>query len=64
MRLIEDSDSRGLRTDLVRGLRNILAVLIAAADISGMIGAPGWRINQLKRDREGTWSISVSAIGG
>ena len=60
MRLIEDDDSRELRTDLVRRLRNILAVLIAATDMSGVIGPPGWRVHQLKGDREGTWSISVS----
>jgi hypothetical protein len=30
LRLIEDDDSRELRNDLVRRLRNILAVLIAA----------------------------------
>ena len=49
-----------LRSDLVRRLRNILAVLIAAADMSGVIGPPGWRVHQLKGDRAGTWSISVS----
>jgi hypothetical protein len=31
LRLIEDDDSRELRNDLVRRLRNILTVLIAAA---------------------------------
>jgi len=30
LRLIEDDDSRELRSDLVRRLRNILAALIAA----------------------------------
>ena len=58
--LIEDDDSRELRNDLVRRLRNILAMLIAAADMTCVIGPPGWRIHQLKGDREGTWSISVS----
>jgi len=60
LRLIEDDDSRELRTDLVRRLRNILAVLIAAIDIIGVAGPPGWRIHQLKGDRAGTWSISIS----
>jgi proteic killer suppression protein len=42
-------------------LRNILAVLIAAAaDIGGVIGPPGWRVHQLQGGRAGTWSISVS----
>jgi toxin HigB-1 len=64
LRLIEDDDSRELRNDLVRRLRNILAVLIAAVDMDGVTGPPGWRVHQLKGDRAGTWSISVRAIGG
>ena len=59
-RLIEDNDSRELRPDLVKRLRAILTVLIAATDISGITGPPGWRIHQLKGERAGTWSISVS----
>ena len=60
LRLIEDDDSRELRNDLVRRLRNILAALTAAADINGVIGPPGWRVHRLTGDRAGTWSISVS----
>jgi proteic killer suppression protein len=44
----------------VRWLRNILTVLIAAADMSGVIGPSGWRVHQPKGNRVGTWSISVS----
>src|SRR5208282_190776 len=57
LRLIEDDDRRELRNDLVRRLRNILAVLIAAADMSGVSGPPGWRVHRLRADRAGTWSI-------
>jgi len=60
LRLIEDDDSREIRPDLVRRLRNILAVLITAADMNGVIGPPGWRIHELKGDRAGIWTISVS----
>ena len=60
LRLIEDDDSRELRNDLVRRLRNILAVLIAATDMGGVTGPPGWRVHQLRGDRAGMWSISVS----
>ena len=60
MRFIEDNDSRELRPDLVRRLRNILAVLISAADMQGVTGPPGWRVHQLRGDRAGTWSISIS----
>ena len=65
LRRIEDDDNREFCTDLVRRLRNILAVWIAAADMSGcVLGPPGWRVHQPNGDRAGTWSISVSAIGG
>jgi toxin HigB-1 len=60
LRLIEDDDSRGLRPDLVRRVRNILAVLISARDMDGVAGPPGWRIHRLTGDRAGAWSISVS----
>ena len=58
-RLIEDGDDRGIRRDLVHRVRNKLTVLIAAEDIDGAQGPPGWRIHQLSGDRAGTWSISV-----
>ena len=60
LRLIEEDDSRELRSDLVRWPRNILAVLMAAPNMSGFVGPPGRRVHQLKGDRAGTWSISVS----
>lgn len=59
-RLIEADDARELRADLARRIRNILAVLISAQDMSGVQGPPGWRIHQLQGDHAGTWSISVS----
>jgi toxin HigB-1 len=59
-RLIEDNDPRGIRSDLVNRVRNILAVLIVADTMEGVRGPPGWRIHQLAGDRRGTWSISVS----
>jgi len=60
LRLLEDDDNRELRPDLVKRLRNILAVLLTAADMKAVAGPPGWRVHQLKGDRAGTWSISVS----
>jgi len=59
-RLLEEDDSRELRPDLVRRLRNILAALISAAGIAQVSGPPGWRIHRLQGDRAGSWSISVS----
>jgi proteic killer suppression protein len=60
LRFIEDNDVRELRPDHIKRVRNILAALIAAADMGQVIGPPGWRIHQLKADRQGTWSLSVS----
>jgi toxin HigB-1 len=60
LRLIEDDDSRELRPDLVRRARNILAALIADADMEAVSGPPGWKVHQLKGNRVGTWSISVN----
>ena len=59
-RFVEENDDRGIRPDLANRIRNILAVLIAAEDIAGVQGPPGWRIHQLTGDRGGTWSISAS----
>jgi len=36
LRLIEDDDTREVRTDLVKRLRNILAMLISASDMNGV----------------------------
>jgi toxin HigB-1 len=59
-RLVENDDARGLRTDMVGRVRNILAALLAAQDMRGVEGPPGWRIHELSGDRAGTWSIWVS----
>ena len=59
-RFVEDNDPRGINPDLVNRARNILAVLIAAEDMEGVKGPPGWRIHQLTGNRRGTWSISAS----
>lgn len=59
-RLVESDDPRGLRPDLARRIRNILAVLVAAESIAGVAGPPGWRIHRLSGNRAGVWTISVS----
>lgn len=59
-RLVETNDSRAIRPDMVNRTRNILTALIAATNVDGVIGPPGWRIHQLTGNRAGTWSISVS----
>src|SRR5262245_55923628 len=59
-RFIETDDARELRGDLVNRIRNIIAALVAAQDMDGVQGPPGWRIHRLAGDRAGTWSIAVS----
>jgi hypothetical protein len=48
VRFIEDDDSRELRPDLVKRLRNILAVLITAADITKLLGRRAGASTSLK----------------
>lgn len=59
-RFIERDDPRGLRPDMVRRVRNVLAMLIAASHMDAVAGPPGWRVHRLVGDRANTWSISVS----
>lgn len=59
-RFLEEDDHRGIRRDLINRIRNILAALVAAEDMSGVAGPLGWRMHQLTGARAGTWSISVS----
>jgi proteic killer suppression protein len=44
----------------VRRVRNILAALIATPDMDHFTPRPGWKPHQLKGNRAGTWSLSVS----
>jgi len=57
---IQINDPKGLKQDQVSRLRNIVAMLIAAPNMDGVAGPPGWRIHQLKGDRAGVWSISIT----
>jgi hypothetical protein len=62
--LIEDNDSRELRNDLVRRLRNILAVLIAAADMGGVIGRPAGAFTSSRATVPVPGAFRLAAIGG
>jgi proteic killer suppression protein len=59
-RLLEDDDPKGIRPDMAKRVRNILATLISAADMDSIKGPPGWRIHVLTGNRAGTWSIATS----
>ena len=53
-------NAKGLKQNLVPRIRTILFALVAAPDMATLEGPPGWRIHQLKGERAGEWSISVS----
>ncbi len=59
-RFVANDDPRGVHPDLVRRVRNVLAVLVVAGDMQAVAGPPGWRIHRLVGDRANTWSISSS----
>ena len=55
-----EGNTKGLKRELVPRIRTVLFALQAAPDMDSLEGPPGWRIHQLKGDRAGEWSISVS----
>jgi toxin HigB-1 len=59
-RLHEDDDPRGVLTEHVEKLRDILARLDAAGDISDM-NLPGFRLHPLKGELKGLWAVTVRA---
>lgn len=59
-RLFEQDDACLVPTDLAARLRRILAALEAAEQLSELRLFPGWRLHQLRGERKGFWSLSVS----
>lgn len=61
-RLVEDNDHRGIQTNLVNRVRNVLATLLLSNDMNELMQAapPGWRVHKLSGKRKETWSISTS----
>jgi proteic killer suppression protein len=59
-RLYEDDDSRGVTPEQAEKLRDILARLDAATQVSDM-DIPGFRLHSLKGDRSGFWAVTVRA---
>lgn len=59
-RYVERNDPKGLPHDKAERIQNVLAALLQATDIEGVKGPPGWRIHQLRGERAGQWSISIS----
>lgn len=59
-RLWIDSESRGLPADQVKRIRAALALLSAAADMRTLATVPGWRLHELKGNRKGVWSMTIT----
>jgi proteic killer suppression protein len=59
-RLWESGETRGLPADQVKRLRTVLSLLSAVASLQMVATVPGWRLHELKGDRKGTWSITIT----
>lgn len=58
-RLFEEGVKSGIRPDHAKRLRLILGALNAAVSPKDM-DLPGLRLHELKGERKGTWSVTVS----
>ena len=59
-RLFEDGEAKGIRSDQVEKVENILAVLNRARKLEDM-NLPGFRLHPLRGSLKGFWSVAVSA---
>ena len=61
--LLERDSSRLLKQDLAERVRGIMTALALAENLEGFVreAAPGWRVHRLSGERQGEWSVSVSA---
>jgi proteic killer suppression protein len=59
-RLFERDDASRLTPATVPKIRNILAALVFADDLSQLQAMPGWRLHPLTGNRQGQWSITVT----
>jgi len=59
-RLYEDDEPRGVRSEHIQKLRDILARLDAAVSIADM-DLPGFNLHPLKGERKGLWAVTVRA---
>ena len=59
-RLFENDDARGVDTEHVEKLKDILARLSAARVVSDM-DLPGFRLHPMRGDLKGHWAVTVRA---
>ena len=58
-RLFKEGTSKGIPSDLEKKLRIRLEVIDSSEALND-INLPGYKLHELKGDRQGTWSIKVS----
>ena len=59
-RLIEDGVSTGLPANSAAKIEAIISFLMVAADVEKVQKLQAWKAHQLRGDRKGTWSLSVT----
>ena len=59
-RFYERGETRGIRSDLLDSVQEILTVLDAASSPQAL-HMPGYRLHPLKGSRQGTWSVTLRA---
>jgi toxin HigB-1 len=59
-RLWSKDQARGLPADQIKRLRAALSLIAAAPNVQALATNPGWRLHELKGDRKGTWSMSIT----
>lgn len=59
-RLMERDDPSGLAPAVAERVRNIVTFLEEMDDAKELRDVPGWRVHQLRGDRRGTWSLTVT----
>ena len=59
-KLFEDDNARGVLSQQVDKIRDMLAAIDAADEVEEIGLFPGWRLHPLKGDYEGFYSITVT----
>jgi proteic killer suppression protein len=59
-RFFETGNAKGLNAQIIGRLRNMLSFLIAISTIEELLTPPNFGAHELKGDRAGIWSLTVT----
>jgi proteic killer suppression protein len=59
-KLFIQGDTKGIPPEAVKKLTNILGFLQEMQTLDELEALPMWKAHQMKGDRKGTWSLSVT----